>query len=211
MKKTVKEFADLVSGTVLGDGNTVIEGITNFENPLKGHITFVQDEKAFKNLESSEIACLIVPKQITQSSKALIQVEHPKRAWAKILRELFPQKKHSGKISPQASISSSAKLGKNVTVESFVTICDNAVIADNTVLYPNVFVGENVKIGVNSVLHPNVTVYPDCEIGNQVIVHAGSVIGADGFGYVATPGEHEKLPQIGDVLSFGSAHGKAQK
>ena len=80
MKKTVEDFAKLVGGTVIGDGKTLIEGVTNSENPLKGHISFVQDEKGFRALESSEIACMIVPKQIKQSSKVLIQVEYPKRA-----------------------------------------------------------------------------------------------------------------------------------
>jgi len=200
VKKTVQEFANLIGGTVIGDGTTVIEGITNFENPLKGHISFVQDERGFNNLESSEIACMIVPKQITKSSKVLIQVEYPKRAWAKILRELFPAKKFSETVSPQALIAKTAKLGDNITVEPFVTVCENAVIGDNTVLRSHVFVGENVRIGANSVIHPNVTLYENCELGANVVIHAGSVIGADGFGYVATPTAHEKLPQIGNVV-----------
>jgi len=200
MKKTVQEFAELVGGTVIGDGATLIEGITNFENPLKGHISFVQDEKGFRTLEASEIACIIVPKQIAQSSKVLIQIEYPKRAWAQILRELFPARKFPGTISPHASIAKTAKLGKNVTVESFVTIGENAVIGDNTALCSHVFVGENVKIGAHCVIHPNVTLYENCELGKNIVIHAGSVIGADGFGYVATPAAHEKLPQIGNVV-----------
>ncbi|MFA5159896.1 MAG: UDP-3-O-(3-hydroxymyristoyl)glucosamine N-acyltransferase [Candidatus Omnitrophota bacterium] len=200
MKKTVEEFAKLVGGTIIGDGSVVIEGITNFENPLKGHISFVQDEKGFRTLEASEISCMIVPKQIRQSSKPLIQVEYPKRAWAQILRELFPARKFPGTISPHALIAETAKLGKNVTIESFVTIGENAVIGDNTALCSHVFVGENVKIGANSVIHPNVTLYENCELGANVIIHAGTVISADGFGYVATPVAHEKLPQIGNVV-----------
>ena len=200
MRKTVDEFAKLVGGTVIGNGATLIEGITNFENPLKGHISFVQDEKGVKALEASEISCMIVPKQIQQSSKVLIQVEHPKRAWAQLLRELFPARKFSGTIAPNASIAKTAKLGKNVTAESFVTVGDHAVVGDGTVLCSHVFVGEKVKIGSNCVIHPNVTLYENCELGANVIIHAGTVIGADGFGYVATPGAHEKLPQIGNVV-----------
>ena len=200
MKKTVEEFAKLVGGTVIGDGTMLVEGITNFENPLKGHISFVQDEKGFKTLEASEISCMIVPKQIGISSKVLIQVEHPKRAWAKLLRELFPARKFPGTVSPNASVAKTAKIGKNVTIESFVTVSENAVIAENAVLCAHTFIGENVKIGASCVIHPNVTIYENCELGQNVIIHAGSVIGADGFGYVATPGAHEKLPQIGNVV-----------
>lgn len=200
MKKTVEAFAALISGSVVGDGATVIEGITNFENPLPGHISFVQDEKGFKTLEDSPIACIIVPKQIQRSSKVLIQVDHPKRAWAKLLRELFPAPKSSGIISPQASVAKSAKIGRNVTVGPFVTISQNAVIGDDAVLHSHVFVGENVRIGPNSILHPHVTLYRDTELGANVVIHAGSIIGADGFGYVATQEAHEKLPQVGNVV-----------
>jgi len=200
MKKTVNEFAKLVGGTVIGDGAALIEGITNFENPLKGHISFVQDEKGFKTLEASEISCMIVPKQISASSKPLIQVEHPKRAWAQLLRALFPAKKFPGTISPHASVAKTAKLGTNVTIEAFVTVGENAVLGANVVVCANAFVGENVRIGENSMLHPNVTIYEDCVLGKNVVIHAGSVIGADGFGYVATPAAHEKLPQIGNVV-----------
>lgn len=200
MKKTVDEFAKLVGGTVIGDGNTLIEGLTGFENPIRGFISFAQDEKGFKTLEASEISCMIVPKQISQSSKVLIQVEHPKRAWAQILREFFPPRKFPGTISPLASIASSAQIGKNVTIEPFVVVSDNAFIGDGAVLCSHVFVGEGVKIGTHSVIHPNVTVYEFSELGAHVIIHAGAVIGADGFGYVATQAEHEKLPQIGNVI-----------
>lgn len=200
MKKTAQEFAKLVGGTLIGDGSVMIEGITNFENPLKGHISFVQDEKGFKTLEASEISCLIVPKQISTSSKVLIQVDQPKRAWAQLLRELFPAKKYPGTVSPNASIAKTAKLGANVTIEAFVTVGENAVLGANVVLCANVFVGENVQVGENSMLHPNVTLYDGCILGKSVVIHAGSVIGADGFGYVATPGAHEKLPQIGNVV-----------
>ncbi len=200
MKKTVEAFAALIGGTVIGDGAIEIEGITNSENPLQGHISFVQDEKSFKSLESSSITCIIVPKQIQHSSKVLIQVDHPKRAWAKLLRELFPVPKSPGTISPHAVIAATANVGRNVTVEPFVTVSDHTVIGDNVVLHAHVFVGENVKIGAHSVIHPNVTIYRDSEMGTNVVIHAGSVIGADGFGYVATQEAHEKLPQVGNVV-----------
>ncbi len=200
MRKAVETLAALIGGTVVGDGRAVIDGVTNFENPLKGHISFVQDEKGLKALEKSELACIIVPRQVQQSSKILIQVDHPKRAWAKLLRELFPAPAYPGTVSPQAVIAKTAKIGQNVTIEPFVTVSDCVVIGDGAVLCSHVHVGENVKIGTRSVIHPNVTLYRDSELGSNVIIHAGSVIGADGFGYVATQEAHEKLPQIGNVV-----------
>jgi len=200
MKLTVDEIARIVNGSVIGDSKILIEGITNIENPLINHVTFTQDEKSFKNLESSEITCLIVPKQITQSSKVLIQVDHPKRAWAKLLREIFPARKFVPGISPQAVVAKSAKIGTDVTIDPFVSIGENTVIGDGVVLRSGAFLDDNVTIGNNCMIHPNVTIYRDSDIGANVIIHAGTVIGADGFGYVATETGQEKLPQVGNVV-----------
>ncbi|HOE68426.1 MAG: UDP-3-O-acylglucosamine N-acyltransferase [Candidatus Omnitrophica bacterium ADurb.Bin314] len=200
MKKSVQEIARIVGGTVVGDASFIPEGITNIENPLPGHITFAQDEKGFRALETSGIACLIVPKQITQSSKVLIQVEHPKRAWAKLLREIYPPRKFVPGISPEASVAASAKIGANVTVEAFAVIGENSTVSEGTVIRSGAFIDENVKIGANCVIHPNVTIYRDSDLGANVIIHAGTAIGADGFGYVATPTGQEKLPQVGNVV-----------
>ncbi len=197
---TVDSIAKIVNGTVVGDSSAQIENVTNSENPLKNHIAFAQDEKTLKALEASEITCVIVSKQVTQSSKILIQVEQPKHAWAKLLRALFPAKKFSGTISEKSAIAKSAKLGANVTVEAFANIGENVVIEDNAVIRSGSFIDENVKIGKNSVIHPNVVIYAGSVLGDNVIIHAGTVIGADGFGYVETQGEREKLPQIGNVI-----------
>ncbi len=200
MSKTVKELAALISGTVIGDDSLIIEGITNIENPVKGHITFVQDERSFKRLEATEIACLITPKNITSSSKVIIQSEYPKLAWAKLMGLFYPTQKYSGKISEKAHIDPTSKIGKNVTIEPFASIGENAEIGDNAVIRSHSYIDKNVKIGSSSVVHPNVMIYFDSIIGNSVIIHSSSVIGTDGFGYVATPQGQEKVPQVGNVI-----------
>ena len=198
--KTVQELAALVQGRVLGDGQVLVSGVTNLESPGPGLITFVQDEKALRRLESSPLACLIVPPSLQVSSKPLIQVPHAKLAWAKLLEYFFPSASYSQTISPHAVISQTAKIGKRVTVEPFAVISDSAEIGDEAVIRSHVFVGSNVKVGAKAILHPGVTVYENCQIGNAVVIHAGSVIGADGFGYVTTQGAQEKIPQVGNVV-----------
>lgn len=200
MSKTVQELAALIKGRVIGDGQVLISGITNLESPGPGLITFVQDEKTLKRLESSPIACLIVPSSLEGSSKPLIQVPQPKLAWAKLLEYFFPAASYSQTISEKAVISPSAKIGRRVTIEPFTVISDLAEIGDEAVIRSRVFVGSNVRIGQKSILHPGVTIYENCQIGNAVVIHAGSVIGADGFGYVATPEAQEKIPQVGNVV-----------
>jgi UDP-3-O-[3-hydroxymyristoyl] glucosamine N-acyltransferase len=200
MSKSVQELAAYLGGKVVGDPNLRIEGITNLEAPQEGFITFAQDAKSFQKLEASPIACLIVTPEISQSVKTLIQVASPKLAWAQLLRLFFPLPQFCPSVSDKALVAKTAKIGKDVTLEAFVTVCEGALIGDHSVLRSHVFVGENVVIGENSFLHPNVVIYRDCIVGKQVIIHAGTVIGADGFGYVATAQGQEKVPQVGNVI-----------
>ncbi|HRK62060.1 MAG TPA: UDP-3-O-(3-hydroxymyristoyl)glucosamine N-acyltransferase [Candidatus Omnitrophota bacterium] len=198
--KTVEALAKLIQGQVIGDAALSVTGITNIEQPKTGCITFVQDEKKLKSLEQTEIACLIVPETISTSTKTLIQVKNPKAAWAFLLNEFFPPHAFTAGISPQASVSRTAKIGNGVTIEPFAVIQDSAEIGDNSVIRAGAYVDRNVKIGKNSVLHPRVMVYNDCQIGSRVILHSGTVIGTDGFGYVSSAAGHQKVPQVGIVV-----------
>ena len=200
MPKSIKELAAFVNGAIVGDGNVLIEGITNLEAPHRGHITFAQDEKVFLKLENTDIACLIVPPSISKSSKPLIQVKNPKLAWAKLVPLFYPKPNDPAGISPKASISPTSRLAKNTAVEAFATICDGVEIGEGGVIRSHAFIGEKVKIGKNAVVHPGVVIYRNCVIGDQVILHAGAVIGADGFGYVTTETRQEKVPQVGNVV-----------
>lgn len=200
MPYKVSELAQKVQGKVVGDPELMISGITNFENPGAGQITFIQEEKFLPGLESSSIACLIVPEKILSSSKTLIQVKHPKLAWAKLLSEFHPPRHFVGTISSQASISPTAKLGKSVTIEPFAIIGNHVEIGDYTVIRSHTFVDDHSKIGSHSLLHPGVMIYDHSVIGSRVIIHSGSVIGSDGFGYVHTENAQEKVPQVGNVI-----------
>jgi UDP-3-O-[3-hydroxymyristoyl] glucosamine N-acyltransferase len=200
MLSTVQELAALVGGQVIGDAGTQVQGITNIETPGPGLITFIQNPKDLKNLEATEIACLIVPPQIQSSAKTLIQVQQPKLAWAILLRHFFPSTAPSRTISGQAVIAKTAKIGKDVTIEAFAVIADDTEIGNETVIRAHVYVGKGVSIGTKSVIHPNAVIYDGCKLGSQVVIHSGTVIGADGFGYVNTMKTQEKIPQVGNVV-----------
>lgn len=200
MEKTLRDIAEFVGGKVIGDPSIVISGITNSENPKSGHITFAQNPRFIKNLEASEIACLIVREDVTESVKPLICVRDPKLAWAKLLGLFFPPRKFEPGIAAQAVISPSATIGKDVTIEPFSVIAEGAVVGDRTVIRSNCFIGENVQLGSGSVLHSGVRIYENTKIGSNVIIHSNAVIGADGFGYVTTAQGQQKVPQVGYVV-----------
>lgn len=200
MPYKISDIAQKLQGKVIGNGDIVITGITNIENPETGKITFLQEAKNLKGLEASPIACLIVPETITSSSKPLIQVKHPKLAWAKLLGEFYPTRSFKPGISTQAYVSPKAKLGKNVTIEAYAYISDEVEIGEGSVIRSFSYLDEAVRVGSNTLIHPNVMVYDHSQIGSQVIIHSGTVIGSDGFGYVHLPSGQEKVPQVGNVV-----------
>jgi UDP-3-O-[3-hydroxymyristoyl] glucosamine N-acyltransferase len=183
MKRTLKEIAQKLSGELFGDPNKVIKNIANIEDSQVGDITFVTDERSCEKAEASLATALITPNNIKRKiNKPYITVPNIKLAMARALSFFDKRKKIVPGISKTAVIAKTAKIDKSATIMS------GAVI------------GENCIVGGNSIIYPNVVLYDDTVIGKNVIVHAGSVIGVDGFGFAPLDGKHEKIPQIGNVV-----------
>lgn len=197
---TTAEIAQMVRGSLVGEGRLEITGITNIDAPLDGCVTYVNEASRVKHLEQTPISCILAPPGSTSSVKTLILVEHPKIAWARLLSYFHPRRAYSGSISDQSTISPSARLGEKVTIEPFVCIGERVTIGRGTTIRAHTYVDADVSIGDEVVIHPNVTIYDHTVVGHRVIIHAGSVIGSDGFGYVFTGTEHLKVPQVGNVV-----------
>lgn len=200
MAKTLKELADLVQGTVVGDNAVQISGITSIEQPLAGHLAYALDEKTLRKVESSSLAAIIVPVQIASSKKPIIQSRHPKLAWSILLGLFHPFKTYPKTISDKAVVAQTAKIGKEVTIEPYAYVGENVIVGDRSVIRSFVYINEDSKIGEDTIIHPHVVLYPKTQIGNRVIIHAGAVLGSDGFGYVFDGKKQAKVPQVGNVI-----------
>lgn len=199
----MRDVAFFLGGELVGDGNTPITGINGLKEAKPGELAFVFDAKYEGLIESSAAGGVIVPKDIKGSfNKPVIKVDDPAKAMAKIIKFASLDKiPHPRGIHPSAVISKKARLGRNVAVAAYSVIADGAEIGDGTVIYPYCYIGDGVKIGKDCILYPNVTVREEVDIGERVIIHPGSVIGADGFGYVPQKdGTHLKIPQLGTVV-----------
>jgi UDP-3-O-[3-hydroxymyristoyl] glucosamine N-acyltransferase len=133
-------------------------------------------------------------------STTLIRVKNAYEAVARLLQLYESMKPRKTGIDPLAFVSPKATIGSDVYIGAFACIGDGAVIGDGTQVYPHVVIGDGVKIGQQCLLYPNVTIYQGCQLGNGVTIHAGSVIGADGFGFAPNVEGYEKIPQIGIVV-----------
>ena len=200
MQKKLSEIAQIISGTLIGDPECQITGVSGIEEVRKGEITFAADRKYFELAENTEAAALIVPFSINSSRKNLIQCEEPRLAFAAILTLFARSTDIVRGIHPTAITGKNCGIGKNVSLMPFVVLGDNVSVGDNTVVYPHSFIGNNSKIGSDCCIYSNVAIREDVEIGSRVIIHSGTVLGSDGFGFATVGGIHHKIPQIGTIL-----------
>jgi UDP-3-O-[3-hydroxymyristoyl] glucosamine N-acyltransferase len=195
----LKEIADLVGGEVIGDDQVIITGINSLLEASQGEISFFADPRFKESLKETKASALLVSAVIDLYAGPQVVVPNPALAYARVASLFAPPLPRFSGISEKAFIHKGARIGQDVSIYPFVHVGEEAVIGDHTTLYPGVFVGDRVRIGDSTLIYPNVSILHDCIIGNEVIIHAGSVIGSDGFGFVRDGQINVKIPQIGYV------------
>ncbi|MFH1406666.1 MAG: UDP-3-O-(3-hydroxymyristoyl)glucosamine N-acyltransferase [Candidatus Omnitrophota bacterium] len=197
--KILAEIAKAIDGVLNGPGELKISGIASLPSAKEDEIALVANAKFLKEALDSKAAAFIVPEGV-EVKKPCITVKRPHTAFAKALNLFYSKVYAPGGVSQDAKIGKNVKLGKDVTIYPFVYIHDEAQIGDRVTLFPFVFIGSNTKIGDDTLIYPNVSIYKDISVGKRCILHAGVVLGADGFGYVQEEGKHNKIPQVGKII-----------
>jgi UDP-3-O-[3-hydroxymyristoyl] glucosamine N-acyltransferase len=200
MPFTALETAKHVGGEVVGDNTAILKNFAPAERAQAGDLTFAENEAYFARAEQSAATAIIVGKGIKSSKKILIRVPDARIAFAKALALFFPERKFAAGIHPTAIIASSAQVDASAHIGPHCVVGERVRIGARAVLQAGNFVGDDSKLGNDVNLFPGVTLYPRTEIGQRVRIHANTVIGSDGFGYVQDKGIHRKVPQIGNVL-----------
>ncbi|MBN2363279.1 UDP-3-O-(3-hydroxymyristoyl)glucosamine N-acyltransferase [candidate division WOR-3 bacterium] len=191
--------AAIAGGKLIGDPDFEIQILSSIVKAGKGSLTFLDKKDENELAKASEKGAAIICMPGLGLEKG-IEAENPYLSFVRVMREFFAVINTDKGIHPTAVISKDAVLGDSVSVGPNVVISDNAVIGNNTVISANCYVGESSQIGSDCTIYPNVTVLRNCSIGNRVIVHPGTVIGSDGFGYLRESGKAIKIPQIGRVI-----------
>lgn len=202
MEFTAKQIAQFIQGKIEGDENATVNTFSKIEEGKPGAITFLSNPKYTHFIYNTQASIVIVNEDVEFEqpvNTTLIRVKNAYECIAKLL-QLYDsvQPKKTG-IDSLAFISEKAKVGENCYVGAFAYIADGAEVGNNCQIYPHAYIGEGVKIGDNALIYPHVTIYKGCVIGNNVTLHAGCVIGSDGFGFAPTEQGYDKIPQIGIV------------
>lgn len=202
MEFSAKQIAQFVQGVIEGDENATVNTFAKIEDGKPGAISFLSNPKYTHYIYDTESSIVLVDKsvELEKPTKAtLIKVDNAYECVAKLLQLYESMKPKKTGIDSLAFISPSAKIGENVYIGAFAYIGENVVIGDGCQIYPNVVICENAKVGNDCLFYPNVTIYHDCHVGNRVTLHAGSVVGSDGFGFAPSENGYDKIPQIGIV------------
>ncbi len=203
MEFTAKQIADLIGGRVEGNENAAIHTFAKIEEGQPGAISFLSNPKYTHYIYETASSVVLVNEDLELEQEVkptLIRVKNAYEAVAKLLQLYASMQPKKTGIDPLAFVSPKAQIGKDVYVGAFACIGDGAVIGDGTQIYPHTVIGDGVKIGAGCLIYPNVTIYQSCQVGSNVTIHAGTVIGADGFGFAPNQEGYDKIPQIGIVI-----------
>ena len=197
---TAGDIAERLGGTVLGDRTMPLTGFQAADRARAGDLTFAENRTFFERAEQSSASAIIIDKSFISERKVLIRVSSARLAFAKVVPLFYPEPGPPTGIHPSAIISDKAEVHPEACIGAHVIIGEGTTIGARTVLHGNNYVDENCVIGEDCAIFHNVSLYPRTELGNRVRIHAGTIVGSDGFGYVQEDGKHLKVPQIGNVV-----------
>ena len=192
------DIANLLGGELIGDGAVDIHDVAEYERASPKDLSYVESAKKLST--HTDAGALIVPRGL-ETNRPSISTKNPRLSFARAVSLFRPPRKFQPGIDAQASVSNTAHIGDGVHIGPFASLAGGAVVGDGSYIGAGVHVGENVNIGSGCFIHPNCVLYTEVEIGARVILHAGVVLGADGFGYIPDEeGRIFKYPQTGRVV-----------
>jgi UDP-3-O-[3-hydroxymyristoyl] glucosamine N-acyltransferase len=207
MGYSLQEIANNVGGRIVGDTANApdISGVASLTSAGPHDLIFIEDEKLLSTAIGSKAAAIIAPEniagQVPTTSKLILLSPQPKLTFARAANFITEQRLQDQQLGvhPTAVVHQNAKLGLGASIGPHSVVHNRAEIGARTRIASGVTIGVGVVIGKECVINANVTIYSGSTIHDRVIVHAGAVLGSDGFGYVRdkTTGAYEKFPQIG--------------
>ena len=193
----LSKLASMVGGHVIGDDTLQCHGANPLGVACDKDITLLDDPARAQSLSVSPAIGVVTPTQLNGVNQTQIVVSDPHQAFTTIVAHFRPPV--AVKL-PHAGIDESARVDSTAQVHSSAIVGSGVVVGAGSVVMPGAVIFPNCKIGDDCVVHSNVTLYPYTELGDRVVIHAGSVIGANGFGYRQVKGKHVPTAQLGYVI-----------
>ena len=207
MQIKISEIASKLGADVINapSEEAFINGLAALAEAGPQDLSFFHHEKYLNDLRTTEAGAVLVPEGLNEviEQVPLIKVKSPSLAFNEIAKELYEsdgEQKNLG-VHETAIIGDDVKIDSNsVSIGPHVVVGSGTKIGKGSVISAGVRIGSEVNIGENCTLFPNVVVYNNSMISNRVIIHGGSVIGSDGFGYEFDGSTHQKIVHFGHVV-----------
>ena len=195
MEFSAQQIASVLGGTVEGDPEVKVNNFSKIEEGKPGTLTFLANPKYEHFIYQTEASIVLVNNDFTPAEPVKATLVKVANAYASLAILL-----NMAGIDATAFIAGSATVGEGCYVGNFAYIGEDVKIGKNSRIYPHAYIGDHVTIGDNCTVYPHATIYNGCVIGNNCILHAGSVIGSDGFGFAPEGDNYKKIPQLGNVV-----------
>ena len=204
MQFTAEMIAAALSGEVVGNKDATVSTVSSIDGGKAGSLAYLTNPKYEQYIYTTEASIVLVDKSFEPKGEVkttLVKVANVGECVLNLLEMYNATKPRKTGISKMASINEGATLGEGCYVGDFAVVERGAKIGDNVQIYPQCYIGDNVTIGEGTKIYPGVKIYEGCKIGKNCILHAGAVIGADGFGFAPREdGTFAKIPQLGIVI-----------
>lgn len=199
----VKSLAAMIGGTVKGDGSIVLSGVGSLSDAKSCELSFLANKKYVNAVKNSRAGVVITASEHVEkigTEKTLIISSNPNAAFTKVVDFFAPDPvKFKKGIDPLAFVDGSAKIAEDVSIGAFAVIEEGVEIGKGSTICAGTYVGHFSTVGADTLIYPNVTIRERSVIGSRVIIHPGTTIGADGYGFEAGPTGIIKIAQTGFV------------
>ena len=196
----LSELAAAIGGRVDGDKDRRVRGVATLEAAGPDDLSFLTNPRYRPELQTTRAGAILVGPGVGIEGRDLLIAADPYVALAEILERMHPAKRPAPGVSADARIAPGAALGVDVAIAAFAVVGDGARIGDRAVVGEGSVIGEGSAIGEDTVVMPRVVLYPGTQIGARCLIHAGVVLGGDGFGFATSAGVHRKVRQLGRVV-----------
>lgn len=197
---SLESLARYVGGRVVGDASAIVRGIAGVDDAEPGDIVFAENARYLALAAGARAAAIVTYADAEETATPQIRVANPRLAFTQVLELFTPRLNAPVGVHPTAVLGEDVSLADGVSIGAGVVLGDRVTLGAHTVVLAGAVVGDDAVVGRNCVIHANVTVQYGCRLGDRVVLHSGTVVGSDGFGYLPIGDRVHKVPQIGIVV-----------
>jgi UDP-3-O-[3-hydroxymyristoyl] glucosamine N-acyltransferase len=198
---TVGQLASFVGGRVVGDAQREIRGVADLASAGPLELSFLTSPKYKAQFLATRAGAVLVSEPRADAPTTLIVCPDPYLALARLAAQLHPPPTYAAGIASSACVDAEASIDPSATIRPGAVVEAAANVGPRSVIGAGAYLGPGAVVGADCLLHPGVHVLERCRLGDRVILHAGVVVGSDGFGYAPdASGRRHKVPQSGIVV-----------